>query len=637
MMRPLLFGLTALALGGCAFIPYDTGLVDGKKTIQPQKNGNRWVFANGEYEGQIRNGQPQGVGIFFLRDGRRIEAHFEHGIARAGKISAADGSLLFEGEFQDSAPPSRLKFTVGDAEFNGLNFAGQRTEGEFKTRRGETLRFSSPLEQGKPHGLATLTDANGNIQHQPFKAGQREGTGDYIPKAGVKWTQYWRNDRLIYQHPDAAFMRANATNCAVPFGGTWYLAQGECVAGQLGPKSRLYAVSGKSRIDGETTAPGEFKGEYFLFDGNKRWVGTFNNGKLNGQIRYFRDSVLEYEGPAVNGNFEGMGQCRYEQTMEACEYQAGKRIDEVYKTRQELAQLEAENARLENERRRAEEAREQRRREAEERRREERRERERAEEAERNRRMWANLNQAIKKAGDDVIASTRLTPPDPGVSYTLPAAKRAEIERKSQQESQQKIAALDAEQRKKQTEIEQRQRQLQNQSAAAQRKQEDERQKQRTEQKRNEERLAEQRRTEEEKRRQEEERRQAEQRRTEEKVRKEEEKRKAAEEAKQARWQYLQTVASGTRLRARTCPDGEGKYYVVGTRPRPKPEAVSCVDVYFQARCPGMVGGSSGVAKNFTGMATDCFMGDTVVIDPKPNCKVGEVNVVVKEVRACGE
>jgi hypothetical protein len=636
MMRPILFGLT-LTLSSCAFIPYDTSLVDGKKTIQPQKNGKRWIFANGEYEGEIRNGQPQGVGVFFLRDGRRIEAYFEHGIARAGKIKAADGSLLFEGEFQDAAPPARLKFSLSDGEFVGLSFAGQRTEGEFSTRRGETFRFASPLEQGKPHGLATLTDAQGNIQHQPFKSGQREGTGDYIPKSGMKWTQYWRNDRLIYQHPDSEFMRAHATNCAVPFGGTWYLAQGECPSGQLGSKSRLYAVNGKVRIDGETTAPDEFKGEYFLFDGNKRWVGTFSNGRINGQIRYFRDGVLEYDGPAVNGNFEGIGQCRHDQGMEFCEYRAGKRIDEIYQTRQEIARLEAESARLENERRQAEEAREQRRREAEERRREERRERERAEEAERNRRMWANINRSIQKAGEDVIASTRVMPADPGVSYTMPAAKRAEIERKVQQESQQKIAALEAEQRKKQAEIDQRQRQLQNQSSSTQRKQEEDRQKQLAVQKREEEKQAEQRRAEEEKRRLEEERRLAEQQRAEEKTRKEEEKRKAAEDAKQARWQYLQMMTSGTRLRARTCPDGEGKYYVVGTRPRPKPEVVSCVDVYFQARCPGMVTGTSGVAKNFTGMATDCFMGDTVVIDPKPNCKVGDVNVVVKEVRACGE
>lgn len=74
---------------------------------------------------------------------------------------------------------------------------------------------------------------------------------------------------------------------------------------------------------------------------------------------------------------------------------------------------------------------------------------------------------------------------------------------------------------------------------------------------------------------------------------------------------------------------------MVGTRPRIKPEQVSCVDIHDEALCPGQVVGSQGVGKNFIGVSTDCFMGDTYTVDPKPACPVKEVRVELRDVRAC--
>lgn len=103
---------------------------------------------------------------------------------------------------------------------------------------------------------------------------------------------------------------------------------------------------------------------------------------------------------------------------------------------------------------------------------------------------------------------------------------------------------------------------------------------------------------------------------------------------KQAREQYLKRVASGTRLVATKCPDGEGKYYATGSRPSIKPEVVGCVDVHFRAYCSGSTQYSNVVAHNFIGMS-GCF-GDTYDINPKPACKVDQVRIEVVEARACG-
>lgn len=105
--------------------------------------------------------------------------------------------------------------------------------------------------------------------------------------------------------------------------------------------------------------------------------------------------------------------------------------------------------------------------------------------------------------------------------------------------------------------------------------------------------------------------------------------------AERAERDYLQALLAGSKLAARKCPDGKGLYYMVGLLPKLKPRPVSCVDVHYHAYCPGTTG-TRGVARNFVGIATDCFMGDAVTIEPTPSCPVAEVRVEAREVRACG-
>lgn len=112
--------------------------------------------------------------------------------------------------------------------------------------------------------------------------------------------------------------------------------------------------------------------------------------------------------------------------------------------------------------------------------------------------------------------------------------------------------------------------------------------------------------------------------------------RKVAEDA-QARTNFLDKVKTGTRFSARTCIGGEGDYYVVGIRPRPKPEIVSCVDVHFKAQCRGGGAVVNGVADNFLGMSTSCFMGDTYRLRSKLNCPPEDVVVTAVSAKPCGQ
>lgn len=109
----------------------------------------------------------------------------------------------------------------------------------------------------------------------------------------------------------------------------------------------------------------------------------------------------------------------------------------------------------------------------------------------------------------------------------------------------------------------------------------------------------------------------------------------AAEQA-QAKAGYLSQMQSSIRLMARQCFGGQ---YIVGTRPRIKPEVVSCVDVHYRAQCTTASNNHfiDGVGKTFVGMGTDCFSGDTYPIEPKLSCDVKDIRVTLREVRACNE
>ena len=108
---------------------------------------------------------------------------------------------------------------------------------------------------------------------------------------------------------------------------------------------------------------------------------------------------------------------------------------------------------------------------------------------------------------------------------------------------------------------------------------------------------------------------------------------KKAEQAaqQQAEQAYLKKVAAGVKLVATKCPDNEGHYYATGSMPKIRPEVVGCIDVHYQAICPGSRIAIEGVAKNFIGMS-GCF-GDTYQIAPKPACAVKDVPIRVVDVR----
>lgn len=116
-----------------------------------------------------------------------------------------------------------------------------------------------------------------------------------------------------------------------------------------------------------------------------------------------------------------------------------------------------------------------------------------------------------------------------------------------------------------------------------------------------------------------------------EKERKEREQLAQKQREELAKANYLMKLQYGIKLKARSCYGGN---YVVGTRPKISPQLVSGINVHYRAYCSG--GGSySGISKNFIGMGTDCFTGDTTGNEiPKSvlSCKAEDMTVEVTNV-----
>ena len=121
-----------------------------------------------------------------------------------------------------------------------------------------------------------------------------------------------------------------------------------------------------------------------------------------------------------------------------------------------------------------------------------------------------------------------------------------------------------------------------------------------------------------------------------EKQRQEQEKLAQKQRELQEKNNYLSNVKNNLRLQVNSC---FGENYVVGQLPQGlgSSKHVSKINVHYRVHCPG-TSGYNGVSRNFVGMGTSCFTGDTLAKDggliPKSvlSCKAQEMTVQVVDV-----
>jgi hypothetical protein len=241
-------------------ILFDIGVDEWKWIV----NGDEKT--DGKYEGEIKNGKPDGQGINTSPDGTN-----------------------YVGEFKDGRPDGLGITTFHD---------GEKYEGEFK--------------DGLPNGKGTETYSSGNKYVGEFKDGKKHGQGKFTIEGGPKvegefkddkfWngTYYDKNGNIKYKYVNGVKLFGDNHKGKILY--RWKTSSGNgYVWIELGDKD-IHPVYKGQVENGKPHGLGLIR----FTDGGK-YEGEYKNGKKDGQGTYTFTSGSKYEGGWKDGKPNGQG------------------------------------------------------------------------------------------------------------------------------------------------------------------------------------------------------------------------------------------------------------------------------------------------------------------------------------------
>ena len=193
----------------------------------------------GKYEGEIKNGFPNGQGTFTLNDGEKYVGEFKDGKSHGQGTYTFKKGNKYVGGWKDGKRNGQGTITWSD---------GKKYVGEWKN--------------GKYNGQGTLTLPNGEKYVGGYKNGERSGQGTFNFSDGEKFVGEWKNGKKNGQ-------------------GTFTFPNGEKYVGEW--------KNGEKNGQGTYTWPigDEYIGEYkddkrwngIYYDQNGNSIGEYVNGK----------------------------------------------------------------------------------------------------------------------------------------------------------------------------------------------------------------------------------------------------------------------------------------------------------------------------------------------------------------------
>ncbi|MBK7870975.1 MAG: caspase family protein [Saprospiraceae bacterium] len=177
-------------------------------------NAGQGIFAypNGsKYEGQFRNGKPEGIGTFFYINNDRYQGSFKSGFPHGnGILYKADGQtkkgLWRDGEYIGetmAVQPTRTGCISGNCT-NGT--------GTYTFKNGAT--YSGPFLNNLPHGKGIVEYTNGERYEGEIAAGSFNGFGILYLEDGGKVSGYWRDGAYQGTH-NPYVLRDDATEPSI--------------------------------------------------------------------------------------------------------------------------------------------------------------------------------------------------------------------------------------------------------------------------------------------------------------------------------------------------------------------------------------------------------------------------------------
>lgn len=163
------------------------------------------------YEGEIRNGQPNGRGIFVYNNDDRYEGQVTNGQPNGRGMFLFANNDRYEGSIRNGQPNGTGTFTFATGD-----------------------RYVGNVRNGVPHGQGTFTFANGQRYTGGFYLGQVKGSGTLIHANGVRCQATFYNSRFT-----------GKGTCTYPSGFPYRSYTGELRDGQPEGRGVLTFVNGQ--------------------------------------------------------------------------------------------------------------------------------------------------------------------------------------------------------------------------------------------------------------------------------------------------------------------------------------------------------------------------------------------------------
>lgn len=267
--------LTAFAIGWLdtltpeakAFLDATSSLteeyIDAAKAQDSLTGYGTKYFKDGYYVGYMREGMPDGNGIYYWDDGRWYDGNWDF------------GQLEGYGEYHDA----------------------------------EGYVYKGYFHQGKRHGTGKVQYASGNMYEGDFVEDERHGKGTYTWSTGESYTGDWVHDERsgygVYTTPDGASYTGEWKDGHYHGKGKMIYTSGDCYEGDFAEGKRhgkgTYTWKDGSYYTGDfVEGVREGYGEYYYAGYGTRYVGQFVGGKRHGWGTYYYADGTVYEGPWEN-------------------------------------------------------------------------------------------------------------------------------------------------------------------------------------------------------------------------------------------------------------------------------------------------------------------------------------------------
>ncbi|HUI06037.1 MAG TPA: hypothetical protein VL486_03425, partial [Verrucomicrobiae bacterium] len=172
-----------------------------------------------KYEGEFKNGRPNGRGIYTSPDGQKYVGEFKDGRIRGQGTHIWPNGCQYSGEFNDGVANGQGTYTWPDGRkyvggFNDGKPSGQGTltspdghkyvggfkdgnfDGQGSTTWPDGRKYVGAFRDGKPNGLGTATWPDGRKYEGGFRDGQPDGAGKMTYPDGRIESGLWRQGQF---------------------------------------------------------------------------------------------------------------------------------------------------------------------------------------------------------------------------------------------------------------------------------------------------------------------------------------------------------------------------------------------------------------------------------------------------------